>query len=51
VKEYDDLPTIVGQALEWERRLQNMPAERKHASFGYPGTQRTLAPRFGGKLS
>ena len=48
---YDDLPTIVGQALEWERRLQNMPAEREHASFGYPGAQRTLAPRFGGKLS
>jgi hypothetical protein len=21
--EYDDLPTIVGQALEWERRLHN----------------------------
>jgi UDP-glucose 4-epimerase len=48
---YDDLPTIVGQALDWERRLHNKSAEREHASFGYPDAQRALAPRFGGKLS
>jgi UDP-glucose 4-epimerase len=28
---YDDLPTIIGQALEWERRLHNKPLTREHS--------------------
>jgi UDP-glucose 4-epimerase len=48
---FDDLPTIVGQALDWERRLHDKPAKGEHASFGYPDARRALAPHVSGKLS
>lgn len=29
---YDDLPTIISQALDWERRLHNKPLAREHSA-------------------